>query len=382
MHKITIKTFFGLEAVLADELKSHGYTDVQILNRAVQLEGTWKDVYYLNLHLSCALSVLVEIARFKIKNEDDLYRNCMRIDWTSYFDLSKTFAIKGAVFSNFFKHSQFPFLKVKDAIADSFRKKYDERPNVSVKHPQVVFDLYINQDVVTLSLNTSGAPLFQRGYRSSTGDAPLNEVVAAAMIRMSDWDKKSRFVDPFCGSGTLLIEAAFYATGIPANIERVHYAFMNFKGYDSSLWESMREKIVTRIPSLPCEIIGSDINSEMITKTRRNLRALPFGRFIDTSIRSFEEWKELNDVMIVTNPPYGERLAANIEELYGDLGSWMKHELAGSTCWIISSSEDGFKEIGLRPDKKVRLYNGELECSFRKYSIYEGSKKSSKEGLE
>ena len=372
--KITLKTFFGLEGVLSQELVELGYDNPVTLNRAVQIQGSWKDVYRLNLHVSCAISILVEVATFKLKHADELYAKCMKIDWTKWFDLSKTFAVKGAVFSNLFSHSQLPLLKLKDAIADTFRNQFGERPNVQTKAPQVMFDLYINQDVVTVSLNTSGTPLFQRGYRTSTGEAPINEVVAAGLIRLSGWDKKQPFIDPFCGSGTLMIEAAFYATGIPSNIERQHFAFKNFKNFDAALWEEIQEAAKKRITGLPCEIMGSDINDEVITKARRNLRALPFGRFIETKIASYDELSK-EGVFIITNPPYGERLKVDVSELYEGIGSWLKHAMSNSTCWIISSSEEGLKSVGLKPDKKIRLYNGELECSFRKYSVYTGSKK-------
>ena len=236
---ITLKTIFGLEEVLSEELKELGFEHVEILNRAVRVEGTWKDVYYLNLHVRCAISVLVEIKKFKIRNEEELYERCMKIKWTKYFTKDKTFAVKGAVFSDLFRHSQYPHLVVKDAIADTFRKEFDERPDVNVKSPQVMFDVYIRNQDVTISLNTSGVPLFQRGYREAVGLAPLNEVVAAGLIRMSGWDKKSTFVDPFCGSGTLLIEAALMAAGIPPQLERTHFAFKNFANFQPEIWEEI-----------------------------------------------------------------------------------------------------------------------------------------------
>lgn len=373
---ITLKTFYGLEEVLREELIELGYSEVKILNRAVQISGTWKDIYFLNLHVRCAISVLAEVAKFTIRHEDDLYKKCMKIDWTQFFDVNKTFAVKGAIFSDFFKHSQFPFLLVKDAIVDTFRDKLGERPDVHVKVPQVLFDVYINDNTVTISLNSSGVPLFQRGYRQSAGEAPLNEVVAAALIRMSGWDRKSPIIDPFCGSGTLLIEAAMLAAGIPSSIERQHYAFKNFANYDAGLWEEIYDAANKRCQSLPCKIVGSDISPDMIMKTKRNLRGVAVGRFVDVEIRSFDEMKkpEGNGVM-VSNPPYGERMGENIEELYEGLGNWMKSEMQGHTCWIISASEAGFKSIGLRPERRIKLFNGDLECSFRKFSIYEGSKK-------
>ncbi|MCO4814861.1 MAG: class I SAM-dependent RNA methyltransferase [Flavobacteriales bacterium] len=373
---ITLKTIFGLEQVLSEELIELGFAKPEVLNRAVQVRGTWKDVYFLNLHVRCAIAVLVRVDSFFIRDEDDLYKKCKRIDWPSYFDMDKTFAVKGAVFSDLFNHSQYPFFVVKDAIVDKFRDEMGDRPDVNVKRPQVLFDVYINKNEVIVSLNTSGAPLFQRGYREATGDAPLNEVMAAGMIRLSGWDRKSTFVDPFCGSGTLLIEAALLAAGLPSQIERQHYAFKNFKNYDAEVWESILDDVPKRITELPCEIIGSDIDADMVTTARRNFRALPIGRFIKTSVDGFKDVKpEAENGTMISNPPYGERMGENIEEMYAELGDWMKAEMKGFDCWVLSSNMEAYKELGLRPDRKIKLFNGDLECSFRKFAIYAGSKK-------
>lgn len=375
-YTITVKTFYGAEEVLQEELNELGYTDTKILNRAVQLEGTMKDVYFLNLHLRCALHVLIQIAGFRIREEKDIYKEALKIDWTSFFDVNKTIAVRGAVQSSIFKHSKFPMLLIKDAIVDTFRNKTGERPDVETKVPQIVIDVYIRNNDVVLSLNTSGAPLFQRGYRAETGLAPLNEVTAAILLRMSGWDRKSDFMDPFCGSGTLLIEAALLAHGIPSNAERTHYAFKNLKNYDAAVWNELFDGIDRRPKKLPFTISGSDINSDMVLKTRRNLRIFPFGRFIEVKTASFDEIKKTaSKGVLISNPPYGERIGEEVEELYKELGDWFKSEMQGWDCWIISSNEDALKNIGLKPDKKIKLFNGDLECSYRKYKIFDGSRK-------
>lgn len=374
--KITLKTFFGLENVLKEELAELGYTNVEIQNRAVQLEGNWKDVYFLNLHVSCAINVLVELKKFRINEEKDLYKECMKIKWNKLFDESKTFAIRGSVHSRIFSHSQYPFLLVKDAIVDTFSNEENKRPDVNTKSPQVAFDLYIKENFVTISLNTSGVPLFQRGYRTETGDAPLNEVLAAGMIRLSGWNRKSTFVDPFCGSGTLLIEAAFLAAGIPSNIERQHYAFKNFKNFDATLWDEVYNSANKRCNELDFEILGSDKDPEMIVKARRNLRGLPILKLISFKTASFDELTQPEKGgVLICNPPYGERIGDRVEEMYGHLGDWFKKEMKGFDCWVISSNEEALKNIGLKPDKKIKLFNGDLECSFRKFRIFEGSRK-------
>lgn len=376
-NTITLKTFYGLEDVLKSELEEFGYTNVEVLNRAVQVKGTWRDVYFLNLNVRCAISVLVQIASFKIKSEEDLYKKALKINWKEYFSVDKTFAVKGAVFSSIFRHSQYPFLLVKDAIVDTFRKNSNERPNVNVKSPQVLFDVYINNENVTVSLNTSGVPLFQRGYRQSVGEAPLNEVVAAGLIKLSGWNKKEPFIDPFCGSGTLLIEAALIAANIPPCIERFHYAFKNFVNFNPDVWDDIYNKAEKKCNTFEPTILGFDQNPDMVLKAKRNLRGLPIGRFLKVEISDFQSIKELeiSSGVMISNPPYGERMGEGLEELYEELGDFMKNKLKGFECWIISSNVSALKSVGLKPSRKMRLFNGDLECSFRRYSIYEGSKK-------
>lgn len=373
---ITIKTFYGLENILKEELEEMGYKDVSVLNRAVQVKGSWEDVYKLNYFVRCGISVLVEVKKFRIRNEEDLYNECLKIKWNDLFTIDKTFAVKGAVFSEVFRHSQYPFLLVKDAIVDTFRKNSGERPNVNVKKPQVLFDLYVNQNECTISMNTSGAPLFQRGYRESTGIAPLNEVVAAGLLRMSGWDRKQPLIDPFCGSGTILIEAALWACDLPPQLERHHFAFKNFKNFDQELWEGIVDSVNMRVRELPCEISGSDISDEMVLKARRNLRGLPIGRFVKVMQSDFKDVSsDDREGVVVTNPPYGERMGEEVEEMYEEIGSWMKHSMTGFSCWILSSNMEAFKRVGLKPSQKVKVFNGDLECSFRNYQIYSGSKK-------
>ena len=372
---ITLKCFYGFEGVLAEELVELGYNEPEILNRAVRIRGNWQDVYKLNLYIRCAIAVLVEIERFYIQSEEDLYKRALKVKWTELFDINKTFAIKGAIFSSIFKNTHYPFLLVKDAIVDKFKAKQDERPNIDIKKPSILFDLYIKDREVTISVNTSGLPLFQRGYRNAVGPAPLNEVVAASLIRLSGWDRKQTFVDPFCGSGTLLIEAALLATGIPSNIERQHYAFKNLKNFDAAMWDEIYENAPRNTRSLPCTIIGGDLSDEMVLKARRNLRGFSFGRFIEVQSCSFEKLKVESPVFVLTNPPYDERISADVSPLYENIGNWLKHDLTESKAWIISSSEEGLKSVGLRPSKKYKVFNGDLECGFRCYETYAGTKR-------
>lgn len=380
---LTLKCFYGFEAVLKSELEELGYDQITTLNRAVQLKGSWRDVYFLNLHSRIAISVLIEITKFPYRIEKDIFDAASSINWSNWFKETQTFSVRGAIQNKNIRNTHYPFLLVKDAIVDHFKEMGLERPNIDIKHPKVSIDLYVNEEEGVISLNTSGTPLFQRGYRQSVGTAPLNEVVAAGLIRLSGWDRKTPFYDPFCGSATLLIEAALLATGIPSNIERSHYAFKNLKSYQPEIWEDILDKAIRVVRQLPCEISGSDQSDEMVLKARRNLRTFSFGRHVTVQALDFKEVKKAKDQrFIITNPPYGERL--DLEEgLYEDLGTWLKHEQTGTTAWIISSYDEGMKAIGLKPDKKIPLYNGDLVCSFRKFSTYDGSRSTSnKEKIE
>ena len=373
---ITLKTFYGFEEVLSDELKELNYNGIKILNRAVQIRGNWGDVYFLNLHIRCAISILVELSSFRINSERDLYNKAKKLNWDELFTYKRSIAVKGAVFSDIFKSTQYPMLLVKDAIVDVFRDKYGQRPDVSVSKPEILIDLYIRNNQVVLSLNTSGAPLFQRGYRTEAGLAPLNEVVAACLLRMSGWDRKTPFLDPFCGSGTLLVEAALLASGIPSNIERHYYAFKNLLNYNQDLWMSIYEKVNRNVSKLPCEIIGIDISDSMIIKTRRNLRTFPFARDVKTNINSFDSISNSETpYFVLTNPPYGERMGEEVEELYAEIGTWLKNKMTGTNFWMISSNMNALKCIALKHSKKVKVFNGNIECSFRQYEMYSGSKK-------
>ena len=374
---ITVKTLFGFEELLKDELNELGYDNIDILNRAVQLNGDWEDVYRLNYRCRLAISVLVKVHSFNIYKEDDLYKAAKKIDWTTYFDVDKTFAVKGAVFSTIFTHTQYPFLVVKDAIADVFREKCDDkRPDVNLKSPQVMFDVYIKERNVVISLNTSGVPLFQRGYRQEVGDAPMNEVLAAGILRMSGWDRKSTLIDPMCGSGTIAIEAALWAADIPAMIERSHFAFKNFKSFDAAAWERVKQEGNSRPVKLGFDILASDVDAEMIKKARRNSRMAPIGNMVTWEIKDALELEAPDDKgIMICNPPYGERMGEDVEELYTGMGDLFKQKFLGYDCWVVSSNIDALKNLGLRPSRKIKVFNGNLECSLRQFQIFAGTKK-------
>lgn len=380
---ITVKTLYGFEDILSEELNELGYDKVEKGNRSVQLKGGWKDVYRINYLSRLSISVLVEIESFYIHKEDDLYKEAKKIDWTNYFDVDKTISVKGAVFSRIFNHTNYPMLLVKDAIVDTFREKTGERPNVELKSPQVVIDVYISEKKVVLSLNTSGVPLFQRGYRQQTGEAPMNEVLAAGLLRLSGWDRKSPLVDPMCGSGTIAIEAALWAADIPSMIERYHYAFKNFKTFDAEVWEEVRSEGNDRPIKLDFPIIAADEDAGMIRKAQRNSRVAPIGKMIEFVTTEFKDFDPPEGGgTLIMNPPYGERMGDEMIELYEEIGDTFKQKYAGYSCWIVSSNIDAIKRVGLKPNAKIKVFNGSLECSFRKFEVFEGSLKDKSEHSE
>ena len=379
--QIVAKTFFGFEDLLEKELKSLGAKNIEKGNRMVKYEGNKELLYRSNIWLRTAISVLMPIETFHFKDEDDLKKKLSFIKYSTYFSVTKSFAVKGAVNSKAFNHSQYPLLLLKDAIADHFRDSFNKRPDVDKSKPNVVFDLHIQDNECTVSLNSSGAPLFQRGYRKNVGEAPLNEIVAAGLIMRSGWDMKSDLIDPFCGSGTIPIEAALMANDLPPIIERKNFAFKHWKDYDVNLFEALQDEIPRKPKAgLKFKIIGSDTDTQMVLNSRENSRMLPVDNILKFEAKDFKDQEAPSEKgMLICNPPYGERLELEaIEEFYGEIGTFFKHKMGGFDCWIISSSVDGLKSVGLKPAKKIRVYNGDLECDFRKYEIFPGKLKEHK----
>ena len=379
--KLVAKTFYGLEEVLKEELESIGAQNVEAGNRAVTFEGDLRLLYEANLWLRTAISVLRPIKTFRYKNEHDLKRVFADINFKQYMSASQTFAVKGAVHSKEFKFSQYPMLLLKDAVVDFFRDAQGRRPDVNLEKPNVLFDLHVQDNQCTIALNSSGAPLFQRGYRKDTGDAPLNEVVAAGLLALAGWKGETNFIDPFCGSGTLPIEAALIANGMPPAIVRKRFSFMNWPDFDQQLWDDIKRKVPMQPNrNLNVRIIGSDFNGDMILMARNNARSLPLGKTISFETKGFRDQTSPGvPGVLISNPPYGERLEVDeIGDLYKEVGDFFKHEMAGYDCWLLSSNLEALKRVELKPSKKVQMYNGSLSCDFRKYTIFEGSLKEFK----
>ena len=377
MDKLLAKTLFGLEDVLAAELKDMGAENISKGRRSVSFRGDKEMLYRANYNLRTALSVLKPLCSFKIERAKDLYKKAMEFPWEDIMGLGQTFSVVPVVNSSIFNHTAYPALVLKDAIADRFRMKTNRRPSVELKDPDMVFNCHISEKDVTISIDSTIIPLFKRGYRVHQSEAPLNEVLAAGIIMKSGWDMQMPLLDPMCGSGTLAIEAALMARNIPPGQFRRFFGFMNWPDYDQALFKKVRRDAVLKKRSLQTAVYCKDISSQNIRLCRVNIKNAGLEDDIQTEVADFRESASKEKAyMIIMNPPYGERLdVKDIESLYSDIGERLKHGYPGSTAWIISSNTEALKNIGLKPSRKSTLYNGKLEIKLVKYELYSGSKK-------
>ena len=374
------KTFKGLEEVLAQELIELGANDVQLERRAVSFRGDKALLYRANFCLRTAIRILVPIKTDKLKAkgpkpEDQVYEIAKSIDWSRFMTVDNTFVIDATVYSEFFHNSLFVTYRVKDAIVDYWNEKTGKRPNVNAQNPDIRINLHIGNDLLTLSLDSSGESLHKRGYRVATTEAPINEVLAAGMLRMAGWHGQSDFYDPMCGSGTLLIEAALMARNIAPGVFRQSYAFEKWPDFDADLWNDIynddsQEREYTH------RIYGSDASFYAIQQASKNVKSAGVQHDIELKQIRLEELQG-GQGLIMMNPPYGERLKSNkeMEDLYSAIGTALKHHFVDSTAWIISSNAAAMKCIGLKPSKKYHLLNGELDCQFNKYELFQGKRK-------
>jgi putative N6-adenine-specific DNA methylase len=369
------KTFRGLEEVLATELVNIGANNVQIQRRAVSFTGDKALMYKANLCCRTASRILKPISSFEASNPDEVYEQVKKINWGDYMEVDSTFSIDSTVFSEVFRHSKFVSYRVKDAIADWFMEKYDRRPSVRLDGPQVMINIHIAENRCTLSLDSSGESLHKRGYRVAQTEAPINEALAAGMLLMADWKGQSNFVDPMCGSGTLLIEAALIALNIPPGIYRSSFAFEKWNDFDEELFDNIYNDDSYERP-FNFKIYGSDNSPRAIKVAEQNVKSTGLSKYIELQVMPIQKLEApAENCMIVTNPPYGERITSDdIYGLYASLGTTVKHKFAGSTVWVISSHEECLDKIGLKPTERIRLLNGSLDCWYCRYDIFSGKR--------
>ncbi len=375
--KIFIKTLQGLEGELQKELEQLGGQNIERGNRSVSCEGNLSFLYSANYSLRTALKVFVPIHTFRAKNEQELYNGVKKFDWSQYLDVHRTFAIDHTIFSDYFKHSKFASLKMKDAIVDQLREKLRSRPRVDTENPDIRFNLHAYKDEFTISLDSSEESLNRRGYRPKGHKAPLNEVLAAGMLKLANWTKETPLLDPMCGTGTILIEAAMMALNIPPQYKRQDFGFKTWNNFHPGIWNRVKMEADAKIRKSTIAIRGGDIDKNAVEMANTTLGSLRLKREVIVRQENFAVQSSRGvDGMIVTNPPYGERIGNRVEQLYKDLGDTLKHKFSGYDVWILSSNKRALKQLGLKPSESIELFNGPLRCEFCKYEMYHGSKKN------
>jgi putative N6-adenine-specific DNA methylase len=363
--------------IRADELLKLGAKKINIGVRNISFYGDKGFLYKANLSLRTAIRILKPIVVFDVKDDKELYSSFFNFNWEDYMSVDNTFAIDSVLNSDFFTHSLYVSQKAKDGIVDRYRKLFKTRPSVDSINPDLKINIHIRNKCCTVSLDSSGKPLNQRGYRSQTNIAPINEVLAAGIILLSEWDLESDFLDPMCGSGTLLIEAAMLATNYPPNIKRSNFSFKNWNDFDLDLFVTITKSVLSKTKPFNNKILGFDKSPSAISKCDQNIINAGLEDVISISKEDFFRSKKYNDdyLHIVFNPPYGERLRIDIELFYKKIGDTLKTNYTNSCTWFITSSIEALKYVGLRPSRKIKLFNGKLESRLVKYEIYSGSKK-------
>lgn len=381
-YKMLAKTLFGLEDILAEELRKLGASKVEKGTRNVTFEGDLGFMYKANLCCRTAIKILKPIAAFNIFTEEDLYKKVYEIPWEQYMDPKGSLAVDATVFSEKFTHSKYIALKTKDAIVDRFRDQSGERPDVDLDHPTLRINVHIDRNICTISLDSSGQSLHKRGYKVETTFAPINEVLAAGIVMLAGWNGQCDLLDPMCGSGTILTEAAMIACNIPPNLNREEFGFETWRDFDVDLYEVIEASALKKIRDFHFKVYGYDTDAMAVEKARSNVKSANLGDFIEIKKEDFFTTKKEGDryLYLVFNPPYDERLSIqNVEEFYGKIGTTLKHNYPGSQAWMISSNMEALKNVGLRPSRRIKLYNGKLEAKLLRYDMYEGSKKAKKQ---
>ncbi|MBT9392579.1 hypothetical protein KLP40_05325 [Hymenobacter sp. NST-14] len=386
---MTATTQFGLEEVLAQELRGLGAQIEKIGQRAVEFTGNQQLLYEACLWCRTAMRILRPFAGFHARDEKALYREVGRLDWSKYLRLDQTFAITAVVNKSTFEHSLFVAQLTKDAIVDQFRNRTGERPSVDVKNPDIRLHLHMIENEVVLSLDASGESLHKRGYRQQTNVAPLNEALAAGLLLLAGWDGKTTLIDPMCGSGTLLTEAALMAQRIaPGLYHQGKFGFENWADFDATLWETVLfDARQMRLEEPQCYLGGSDLSREFIELARENVAAADVEDFIRLGVRDVKDAvapAREEPGIVIMNPPYGERIGEETEmdALYKTIGDTLKTNFQGYDAYIFTGNLEAAKRIGLKASRRIPLYNGPIDCRLLKYELYRGSRKVVKEGEE
>jgi len=372
------KTLTGLEPILADELRVLGAADVRPLNRIVLFKGDRRVLYAANFHCRTAIRILVRVKKFNVTDEKHLYDEVKRVDWSTHLDKDGTLAIDPVVTNSTFTHSQYVAQLAKDAIVDQFRENTGVRPSVDLNDPDLRLNFHMNRNIATIYLDASGDSLHKRGYRTVTNIAPVNEVLAAGIIQLTGWDRKSPFVDGMCGSGTFVIEAALLARNIAPGMFRKQFGFERWKDFDSALYRQVFDEAERgEIRSVPFEIVGSDKDPNTVQVAMQNVKNAGLEDTVRIECKAFEDTNPPRGGTLVMNPPYGERIAVQqMDEFHRMIGTVLKERYAGYKAFILSGSLDFVDRIGLRPHRRIRLFNGPIECRLMEYQVRRRKRRS------
>ena len=376
--KMVAKTFYGFEEILSKELLKLGAQNIEKGSRSVSFYGDKGFMYKANLSLRTAIKILKPIKSFKFKDQDDFYNKIYKVDWEKYLDKDGSFLVSSIVFhSNLFNHSKYVSLKVKDAVVDRFRDLFKCRPNIDLIQPDLKINIHVNKNTCNVSLDSSGESLHKRGYKAFGTIAPINEVLAAGIILMSEWKADSDFLDPMCGGGTILIEAAMIACNIAPNLNRKEFAFEKWKDWDEELFELIEKSVIKKAVKFDHRIYGYDISGLAIKKAKENIKNAELEINIIVEKRDFFTTKKKNEnnLHILFNPPYNKRISYDIKDMYTNIGNTLKNNYSDSNVWLITSNIEAIKYIELHPSKKIKLFNANLESRLVNYEIYKGSKK-------
>ena len=376
--KMVAKTFYGFEEILSKELLKLGAQNIEKGSRSVSFYGDKGFMYKANLSLRTAIKILKPIKSFKFKDQDDFYNKIYKVDWEKYLDKDGSFLVSSIVFhSNLFNHSKYVSLKVKDAVVDRFRDLFKCRPNIDLIQPDLKINIHINKNTCNVSLDSSGESLHKRGYKAFGTIAPINEVLAAGIILMSEWKADSDFLDPMCGGGTILIEAAMIACNIAPNLNRKEFAFEKWKDWDEELFELIEKSVIKKAVKFHHKIYGYDISGLAIKKAKENIKNAELEINIIVEKRDFFTTKKKNEnnLHVLFNPPYNKRISYDIKDMYTNIGNTLKNNYSDSNVWLITSNIEAIKNIELHPSKKIKLFNANLESRLVNYEIYKGSKK-------
>ena len=376
--RMIAKTFFGFEEILVTELKNLGAQDVEAGVRMVIFKGDKGFMYKANLSLRTALKILKPIYFFKAKDEKALYNGISGVNWSKFLNANQTFVIDATVHSEHFNHSEFVSQKCKDAIVDQFRERTGQRPSIEKIHPDLRINIHIDKENVSVALDTSGNSLHQRGYRLATNIAPINEVLAAGVLILSGWDGQTDFLDPMCGSGTFLAEAAMIACNIPANINRKEFAFEKWNDWDNELFDNITNSLLKKVREFHHTINGFDKAPSAVQKAKENIKNANLDDYIAIEENNFFDSEKNNEgkLHIVFNPPYDERLNIQMEDFYKNIGDTLKKNYPNTNAWFITANLEALKFVGLKPSRKIKLFNASLEARLVKYEMYEGSKRT------